>query len=296
MPAAQTANSAKPVATTILGRTGLTVSRLALGGYDALNQAGFERAIELGVNFLISFVGYEREQRAIGQAASHVDRGSMVLAAGTASRSPTSIRRHLKQSLATLGTDYADVFYLYHVTCDAWPKICAPGGALEQLRRARRAGRVRAVGVTVHNRDLARRIIASGKIDVINLRYSLAHPGHESRVLPAAMRQDCGVVAYSALKYGRLIRRPDGWPAHRRVPTPAECYRFALGHPGVHVAWAGARTIEQVEAGVRVIRPFKPLPAATERALRRFGKHVHDVCGGAKPSQRRGILPGRRGR
>ncbi len=251
---------------------------MALGGFDALDQAGFERAIELGINFLISFGGYESEQRAIGRAVRQVSREATVLATGTAGRSPSSVRRDLKRSLAALGTDVVDVFYLYHVTCDAWPRICGAGGALEQLSRARRAGRVRFIGVTVHNRDLARRIIASGEIDVVNLRYSLAHPGHETRVLPAAADHDCGVVAYSALKYGALITRPEGWPARRRVPTPSECYRFVLSHPAVHVAWVGARNVEQVEANVEVIRPFVALPSATERRLRRFGAYVHDAA------------------
>ena len=70
------------IATTVLGRTGLRVSRAAFGGLDTLDQAGFERGVELGVNFLISFPGYPREQRAIGRAARRVDRDAIVLAAG----------------------------------------------------------------------------------------------------------------------------------------------------------------------------------------------------------------------
>ncbi len=277
MTVAKIMNVDTPLATTTLGGTGLTVSRMALGGFDALGQAGFERAVELGVNFLISFPGYEREQRAIGRAARRVARDAIVLATGTAGRSASSVRRDLKRSLATLRTDYVDAFYLYHVTCDAWPRICAPNGALVQLARARRAGLVRFAGVTVHNRALARQIIESEQIDVINLRYSLAHPGQEARVLPAAAQHNCGVVAYSALKYGLLVNRPDGWPARPRIPTPAECYRFVLGHPAVHVAWVGARTVAQVEANVAAIRPFVPLRNATQRCLRRFGRYVHDA-------------------
>lgn len=264
-------------ATTVLGRTGLTVSRMALGGYDALGRRGFERAVELGINFFISFPGYEREQRAIGKAVRGMPRDKLVLAAGAAGRSASSVRRDLTRSLTALRTDYVDVFYLYHVTCDAWPKILARGGAMEELDRARRSGRVRHVGVTVHNRDLAVRIIEDGRVDVMNLRYSLAHPGHEEKVFPAARARDCGVVAYSALKYGLLIRDHDGLPARTRIPTPAECYRFLLSHPAVHVAWVGARTIEEVEQNLRVVRPFRRLPRPMERRLRSFGAFVHDA-------------------
>ncbi len=280
-------NASADVDAVVLGRTGLTVSRMALGGYDALDQAGFERAVALGVNFLISFPGYPREQRAIGAAARHVQREAMVLATGAAGRSASSVRRDLKRSLDSLGTGHVDVFYLYHVTCDDWPRICARGGALEQLSRARRAGEVRFVGATVHNRNLARRIIASGHVDVVNLRYSLAHPGHETRVFPEALKRGCGVVAYSALKYGLLTRRPEGWAARRRVATPAECYRFVLSHPAVHVAWVGARTVEQVEANVQIVRPFVPLPRPVERRLRQFGHYVHDATPGRGDHVRR---------
>ncbi len=264
------------LATAVLGRTDLRVSRVALGGYDALDQQAFERAVDLGINFLISFPGYQREQQAIGAAARRVDRSSMVLATGADGRSASSVRRDLKRSLATLGTDYVDVFYLYHVTCEAWPRILASDGAMEQLRRNRDSGRVRFTGVTVHNRDLAARIIESGEIDVVNLRYSLAHPGHEATVLPLARQHDCGVVAYSALNYARLLRRPDGWGEPRPVATADECYRFVLGHPAVHVAWVGAKTMEHVEAATAMIRPFERLPAPSEASLREFGAFVHD--------------------
>jgi aryl-alcohol dehydrogenase-like predicted oxidoreductase len=271
-----TSNPDATIDTATLGRTGLTVSRVALGGYDALDEKAFRRAVDLGVSFLISFPGYEREQRAIGQTGRGVGRESVVLATGSAGRSARSVRRDLDRSLQTLRTDYVDLFYLYHVTCDAWPRILAPGGALEQLARARRSGRVRFTGATVHNRDLALRMIESGAIDVLNLRYSLAHPGHEAHVLPAAAKHGCGVVVYSALKYGLLTRRPEGWPARKRVPTPQECYRFVLGNPSVHAVWAGARNVEQVEAITAAARGFVPLPKRLEQSLRRFGEFVHD--------------------
>lgn len=259
-----------------LGRTGLATSRIAFGALDALNQAAFERAVELGINFFISFPGYEREQRAIGRAVRHVSRDSVVLAGGSAGTSATAVRRDIKRSLANLRTDCLDIFYLFHVTCESWTALRKPGGAMEQLAKARRAGVVRFTGATVHNRGLALRIIRSGLVDVLNLRYSLAHPGHEAKVFPAAMKHGCGVVAYSALKYGMLLRRPEGWPARRRVPTAEECYRFVLGHAAVHVAWVGARNLEEVEAAADVMRSFKPLPLSTERAFRRFGHVVHD--------------------
>jgi len=276
---------AQEISAVVLGRTGLTVSRLAIGALDALDAPTFKRAVELGINFFITYPDYEREQQAIRGAVRGSRRNDVVLAGGSAGASAAAVRRDLRRSLGNLKTDYLDIFYLYHVTCDTWPAICAAGGAFEALDRARRDGTVRFTGVTVHNRHLALTIIRSGLVDVANLRYSLAHTGHERRVLPAAVRQNCGVVAYSALKQGLLIRRPDGWSARRRVPTAEECYRFVLGHPAVHAVWVGARDIEQIETAARVIRPFVPLPSATERALRQFGRFLHDARPGiAQPS------------
>jgi aryl-alcohol dehydrogenase-like predicted oxidoreductase len=265
------------IATTVLGRTGLTVSRMALGALDALDQAAFEHAIRLGINFFISYPGYAREQKAIGRAARHCSRDAVVLAGGSAGASAASVRRDIKSSLSNVRVAHLDIFYLFHVTCDTWPIICAAGGAMAQLVKARQAGLIRHVGATVHNRDLAYAIISSGLIDVVNLRYSLAHPGHEAKVLPEAIKHECGVAAYSALKYGLLVLRPEGWPSRRRVPTAAECYRFVLAHPAVHVAWVGARSIGEIDEAAKAIRPFTPLAPATEGALRRFGRFVHDM-------------------
>jgi predicted aldo/keto reductase-like oxidoreductase len=250
---------------------------MALGALDALDQAAFEHAIGLGINLFISYPGYEREQRAIGRAVRHCPREAVVLAGGSAGASAASARRDIRSTLTNLRVECLDIFYLFHVTCDTWPVICAAGGAMAQLAKARQAGLIRYVGVTVHNRDLAYAIISSGLIDVVNLRYSLAHPGHEVKVLPAAIRHECGVVAYSALKYGLLARQPEGWPARRRVPTAAECYRFVLGHPAVNVAWVGARSTKEIDEATKAIRPFTSLPPATERSLRQFGRLVHDM-------------------
>jgi len=274
----------------ILGRTGLKVSRVALGALDRLDQPAFERAAELGINFFISYSGYPREQVDIGRAIHYAPRQRMVLAAGSAAESPRlSLRGDIGQSLSNLATDYLDIYYLFHVTCDTWPVICGAGGAMSELEDARRAGRVRFIGVTVHNRSLAEQIIHSGRVDVVNLRYSIVHPGHEERVFPAAVENACGVVAYSALRHGTVLTRRDEITGQCKMHGARECYRFVLGHPAVHSVWVGARRMEEVESAADVIRPFVRLHPASQRSLRLFGRRLHALIekdpGTAPPGQ-----------
>jgi aryl-alcohol dehydrogenase-like predicted oxidoreductase len=159
-----------------------------------------------------------------------------------------------------------DVFLLYwvqahwYVTGNTWP-------AMQKLKDA---GAVRSLGISCHDRPMARSLIDELGLDAVMLRYNAAHRGAEREVfdtLDAARRP--GIIAYTATRWGRLLKPLDGLGPM----SPGECYRFALGHPCVDTVLCGAKTFDELATNVRAAQQG---PIAQERLaeIKQFGDLV----------------------
>jgi predicted aldo/keto reductase-like oxidoreductase len=103
------------------------------------------------------------------------------------------------------------------------------------LRRAKEEGKIRAIAVSTHARRYAGELVRDGKLDVLMMRYNAAQRGAEEEIVPYLATSTPGVVSYTATRWGRLLRRPRGWPESERIPIAGDCYRFALTNSRVDV-------------------------------------------------------------
>src|SRR3972149_6315498 len=118
--------------TTILGRTGLKVSHLGVGGggpsqlgqstgVNADESAAIVRlALDSGVNFIDTAEAY-RTEAIIGQAIRGIPRNQLILSTkkstwGDRAITPADVRTSLEASLQRLGTDYVDIYSLHGVS------------------------------------------------------------------------------------------------------------------------------------------------------------------------------------
>src|SRR5579871_4510854 len=93
------------------GRTGLRVSRLALGSSYGIGGQELERALDRGVNFF--FYGLKRtETFARGVRTLARRRDEMVIAIQSYSRSALLVRPSIDLALRKLGVDHADLLGL----------------------------------------------------------------------------------------------------------------------------------------------------------------------------------------
>ena len=142
--------------------------------------------------------------------------------------------------------------------------------AFATLERLKGAGKVRAIGFSTHLRDVAIEAIEARPWDVIMVRHSAAHPGAERALLPAASARGVGVIAFSALLYGRMLAEPCSGEA----VTAADCYRYVVSQPGVSVCLSAPRRFRELEGNLEVLR--RPLlDAAAIDRLRAHGARVH---------------------
>jgi len=140
--------------------------------------------------------------------------------------------------------------------------------------RLKEKGLVRFIGLSGHKRDLFPELRREGLFDVFHIRYSAVNSGAEVDAFPGLSGDDRpGVVAFTATAWGRLLSGRK-MPAGDSPLRAADCYRFALSHPGVDVCMMGARSTDQVRENLRAL-DLGPLGADEMSRVRRIGDHVY---------------------
>ncbi len=275
-----------PFLWTPAGAFGRPVCRLGLAsrGTSALHSDDVLGAIARGVNFLnwpaLAEGPSDGDAFSAAVAALGAERSSVVLCAQFGARTAAEAAAELRSALAVLRTDYIDVLTLYYVeTPEEWAEITAPAGAACYLRDARRAGAVRRIGVTSHQRKLAARLAASGELDALMIRYNAAHRGAERDVFPVTASLGLPVIAYTALRWGALLRPTPDDPPGFSAPRAPDWYRFVLQHPAVAVVLAAPETRAELDEDLQVLAATGPLPENHYGALAHQGQRVRRNAG-----------------
>ena len=244
------------IPTTRLGRTGLTVSRLALGTMtfglqteEAASHAILDKATDAGINFLdvadvdplgggLATAG--RTEEIVGRwlrAKGTSRRGDFIVATkavGKMGPNPWdqgASRKHLLDaidaSLRRLQVDHVDLYQLH-----SDDRETPLDEAVEAMDTIVRSGRARYVGVS---NILAYRLArALGRADYLRLtrfvsvqpRYSLLFREIERELLPLVGEEGLGVIPYNPLAGGLLTGK------YKAGSRPEENTRFTLGTAG----------------------------------------------------------------
>jgi len=248
----------------------LRAAPLGLAGSYGIDANGVERAFhELGVNYFF-FTGRDDGMRdGLRSLIASGHRDEMVIAGGANVPTGFGVRSAFDKKCKLLGTDRLDVFqvfwvqYHWYVTGATWPA----------MRKLREEGRVKMLGVSIHDRKLARRLVDELALDMLMIRYNAAHRGAEKEIfadLPAARP---AIVAYTATRWGKLLEPAGDAPAM----TPEECYRFPLSNPNVDVVLCGPRSYEELEQDARGVA-LGPLPESRLAEVRAFGDVVRSTA------------------
>jgi len=241
------------IPTTRLGRTGLTVSRLALGTMtfglqteESVSHQILDKAADGGINFLDTADVYPlggglktagRTEEIIGNwlAADISRRQRFVIATkavgkvGPQTWDQGASRKHLLDaidaSLVRLKTDHVDLYQLHSDDTET-----PLDETIEALDTIVKSGRARYVGVS---NFLAYRLAkALGRAELLRLtkfvsvqpRYSLLFREIERELLPLVIEEGLGVIPYNPLAGGLLTGK------HTKGAPPPEGTRFTLGN------------------------------------------------------------------
>jgi predicted aldo/keto reductase-like oxidoreductase len=200
-------------------------------------------------------------------------RERVALTTGSDHRRPAALRRALSAYLDAFATDYLDVFFAEYVNPDDDPEtIHGEDGVLAELDRWKRAGSIRLVGATAHDRVISRRLAEDPRVDVLMQRYNMAHRKVADEVFPACRAHDVAVIAFTATRWGSLLRGHPQWQG--RAPSALECYRFCADHPLVDAVLASPASADELEEDLALLEAPAMSPAEIER-WRRYGDLVY---------------------
>jgi aryl-alcohol dehydrogenase-like predicted oxidoreductase len=246
-----------------------SVFRLGLSTLGGIDAAGVREALEGPVNYLF---WSPRKNKAINAEVRKVvqrDRERLVIATGPVlGYFAGSIRRAAERSLRALGTDYLDVFQVFW----AGKMSFLSKGVVGELIKLREEGKVRAIGLSTHDRKRAGRLAEDSVFDMLMIRYNAAHPGAETDIFPHLAQRQPILVDYTATSWRKLLTAPKGWKGS--VATAGDCYRFCLSNPHVDVVLQMPKNIEQMRENLRAIEKG-PLSEAEMTWMRNLGTAVH---------------------
>ncbi|MCF6403743.1 aldo/keto reductase [Chitinophaga filiformis] len=113
--------------------------------------------------------------------------------------SKANIIRELEDSLKRLGTDYIDLLQLH------WPDATTPvEETMEALNTLISQGKIRAAGVSNYDLPLMREAEKTIQLASNQVSYSMLNRSIEKDIVPYAIENNMGIIAYSPLERGLL--------------------------------------------------------------------------------------------
>jgi predicted aldo/keto reductase-like oxidoreductase len=259
-----------------LGKTGVSVSIVGFGGWDAGIHETDEKGVALlhealdgGIAFWDNAWEYNggRSEEVMGKALAG-RRDKVFLMTKVCARDADGVRRQLNDSLRRLRTDHVDLLQFHAIQYDGDARrIFDPDtGGLKVVLEAKKAGKLRFIGFTGH-RDPKIHLEMLGMPhpwDTVQMPLNIldAHyRSFEKTVLPVAREKGVGILGMKSLA-GQDARLPRdvnvGWEL---------CRRYAMSLP-VSTVICGLQTSEEVQGLIRIARNFAPLTSSeVERLL-----------------------------
>lgn len=192
----------------ILGKTGLKISRLGLGGIpiQRIDAEGtrtlLHQMMEKGVNYIDTARGYTVSEEYLGYALEGI-RDKFVLATKSMARDKAGMARDIDISRKNLRTDYIDLYQVHNPSMQDLEKVVAPGGALEALLEARSAGKIGHIGLTAHSLEVFEKALSYDWVETIMFPYNIVENQGEA-LMHRAAEQNVGFIVMKPLAGGAI--------------------------------------------------------------------------------------------
>jgi aryl-alcohol dehydrogenase-like predicted oxidoreductase len=274
--------SDNPIARRRLGRTGEQLSIIAFGGIVVMNETTCEasnivaEAVDRGINYFDIAPSYGNAQERLGPALAPY-RKDCFLACKTDGRMKDDSRTQLEESLRMLKTDRVDLYQFHALTKMAdLEKVLGPGGAMETMEAAKKEGKIRYIGFSVHSVETAVAAMDRYNFDTIlfPLNFVLyTQAGFGPQILKKAQEKKMGILALKSMAktvwpddQKKDHPEPKCWYKPAGFPDEASLgLRWTLGHPITAAIPPGDERYFRL--AMNVAQNYKPLEPHEEQAL-----------------------------
>jgi len=266
-----------------LGSTGEKVSAIGLGGSHLGTQADEKESIQIiragvdrGITFLDNSWDYNKGASEIrmGKALRDGYRQKVFLMTKFDGRTKKAAAQQIDESLARLQTEHVDLLQFHeNIRMEDPDQFFAPGGAVEALADAKKAGKSRYIGFTGHKDPAVHlRMLQMAKehnfhFDTAQMPINVMDAHFRSflhQVVPVLQEQKIALLGMKPMGSGVILKS--------NTATPIECLHFALSQPTA-VVITGCDSMKILDQAFEAVRTFKPLTKAeTEQLLAKTAK------------------------
>jgi aryl-alcohol dehydrogenase-like predicted oxidoreductase len=268
----------RPIPRRPLGKTGLEVSALGLGGHHLGDAGSFEwadrivgEAIDGGITFFDNCWEYHngRSEEWLGRALStggRRDKVVLMTKVCTHGRDAGLAMRMLEESLRRLRTEHLDVWQVHGVVFDNDPELAyRKGGVLEALDLAKRQGKTRFVGFTGHKSPAVHVEMITRGYPWDTCQFPLNPYDAQYRSFAQTVLPECNKRGIAAL--GMKPMTGKAGPIAHGILTPEEMLRYAMSLP-VATTICGMDSLDKLRANLAVAGGFEPMRADEMQRIR----------------------------
>src|ERR1017187_8314682 len=197
-----------PIAKRTLGKTGEKLSMIGFGGIVVMNEEPgaaaniVAEAVDRGINYFDVAPSYGNAQERLGPALAPY-RKNCFLACKTDGRLKEDSRKDLEESLRLLKTDHLDLYQFHALTkMTDLDKVLGPGGAMETFEAAKKEGKIRFIGFSVHSAETALAAMDRYHFDTIlfPLNWVLfTQAGFGPQILKKAQEKNVGILCLKGM-------------------------------------------------------------------------------------------------
>jgi len=272
----------------ILGRTGIKVSAIGIGGEGFENksyedcEAVIDTAIKEGINFIDIYNSNPEVRSNVGKALSKYPRSSFVIEGHLCSawdrgqyrrtRNLNEIVNAYEDFLTRMQLDYVDIGMIHYVDDQKDFDNIFNGKIIKYAKELKEKGIIKSLGISTHNTDIAFRAVETGIIDVIlfsiNAAYDMLPASEDVNILfeestfkdrtyegidpkRDKLYQTCenAGVALTVMKgYAAGVLLSDKESPFEKALTPVQCLHYCLTRPAVASVMVGVSNRSQILA------------------------------------------------
>jgi hypothetical protein len=237
--------------TIVLGKSGLEVTELGFGGIPIMRVTTDEaktiirHCFDLGVRFFDTAPVYSDSEEKLG-AALEPYRKKVVIATKVWAKDAKGAAKELSSSFERLRTERLDLIQCHNISNQTdLDRALGPEGAYQVLVEAKAKGKVKAVGFSSHNPDIALKAMGLAEFDTLQFPFNFVEQEPLAKLFPAALERGMGIIAMKPLG-GGLLDRAD------------LCFRFLQQYPEV-VPIPGIQAIGEMDEIVGYYKDRRPL-------------------------------------
>jgi hypothetical protein len=193
-----------------LGKTGLMVSRIGMGGIPIQRPPIEEaikvitRALDLDVNLIDTSIAYGDSEIIIGKSIAG-RREEVILATKGSWRSKETIMENINSSLKRLNTDYIDLWQMHNIQDpNAFTQVTAPGGSIEAAQKALDEVKILHLGFSTHNLDVAMMGVESGLFETVQFPFNFIAREADDKLIAHAKKYNVGFIGMKPFAGGNI--------------------------------------------------------------------------------------------